>query len=996
MVLGSIASFVAAVAGMYRLSRVCFGPLVGPGRGAAAPQPLLHREPRGQGYLDISYLALIIWAVVLEAERPRRGTPVFLLLAAAGLLRPDAWVMAGAYWLWCSWRADNRDPPSLPGPGGDRAARVGRHGRDRDRQPAVLADGDRRASPRNWNAPRAWRASIASLWEYGVRIDKLPVVLGALIGIPLAIWMAPRRALVPLAAFGVLRLRVPGQGAVGASVVDRYLIGAATMLLPFCAVSIGRLVDAGARIGAAPRVDSRRRGAGPVRHAGMSCATSASRVCAPRSPTTRNSTRAWPRRWPRRRWPSICARCHLLSLPDNKLIPDARWIQDTVGQKDIIARSQARSEAAKGSDAAAAAPAGAAPWRSTRSAARSSWRRSWTSATTRSTRSRCRAPVSSTRAATTRCMRTAESAGAAGGRAERRWAWAGLAVILAAGLGLRLWGVRQGLPYVYNIDEATHFVPKAVEMFQHGLDPHYFANPPAFTYLLHVMYAVWYGGGAGAQRAAELNPTELYTLARVASALLGTASLWLLYVTGARLFSRAAGLLAAAILAVAFLPVFYSHLAVNDVPTLAPVTLALLGAAGVLRRGSVLDYALAGAGLGLACASKYTAGIVILPVVAAAAARWRLSGALRRTRERRRADPRRGPRARRVPDREPVLADRLLQLPQRTRPPVQAVRRSPGQARRAAQRRPGLLPVDAHLGPGLAAGPGGAGRRDSHLAPRRARRVDARARTADLPRVHGAAGPLLRALAAADLPDPRPARGVLRAARSRAPAPGVCAAGRHGCALAGAAVLVAALLAQGLIYSVHSGLVLSRADTRALTRSWMAANIPAGSHIVAEPISPGPVGARRTRSAGPPALPLVQVPVPDLADHAVRRPVRDPAPGRDRGLRADPQPAAAGLLHRPRLLLGAHGLNRVRAGLRRPGGRAECRRLLPRARTRGTAGVLRLALPRGRGLGRRSASTGALTTTRWPIRGRGRGSRSTGCTAAAAPPERDPGRAGLS
>ena len=30
-----------------------------------------------QGYLDISYVALIVWAVVLEVERPRRGTPVF-------------------------------------------------------------------------------------------------------------------------------------------------------------------------------------------------------------------------------------------------------------------------------------------------------------------------------------------------------------------------------------------------------------------------------------------------------------------------------------------------------------------------------------------------------------------------------------------------------------------------------------------------------------------------------------------------------------------------------------------------------------------------------------------------------------------------------------------------------------------------------------------------------------------------------------------------------
>ena len=61
-----------------------------------------------QGYLDISYVALIVWAVVLEVERPRRGRSVLLVLAAAGLLRPDAWVLAGVYWLWCAWGADNR------------------------------------------------------------------------------------------------------------------------------------------------------------------------------------------------------------------------------------------------------------------------------------------------------------------------------------------------------------------------------------------------------------------------------------------------------------------------------------------------------------------------------------------------------------------------------------------------------------------------------------------------------------------------------------------------------------------------------------------------------------------------------------------------------------------------------------------------------------------------------------------------------------------------
>jgi 4-amino-4-deoxy-L-arabinose transferase-like glycosyltransferase len=67
--------------------------------------------------------------------------------------------------------------------------------------------------------------------------------------------------------------------------------------------------------------------------------------------------------------------------------------------------------------------------------------------------------------------------------------------------------------------------------------------------------------------------------------------------------------------------------------------------------------------------------------------------------------------------------------------------------------------------------------------------------------------------------------------------------------LAGALValaIAAVLLTQGLIYGIHSGLVLSRADTRNLTRAWMVAHVPAGAAIVAEPVSPDE-WARETR-----------------------------------------------------------------------------------------------------------------------------------------------------
>src|SRR5579862_7383611 len=201
----------------------------------------------------------------------------------------------------------------------------------------------------------------------------------------------------------------------------------------------------------------------------------------------------------------------------------------------------------------------------------------------------------------------------------RRLPMHGLAVVLllVACLLLRLWGIKQGLPYSYNSDEATHFVPVAIGFFGHDLNPHYFLNPPGYSYLLYVVFELWFGSADAVRSAFTTDPTSVFVLARVVSAVLGTVAVWLTYLAGERFFNRTVGLLAAAILGVAFLPVFYSHLALNDVPTLAPVALSLYGSAGVVRFGRTRDYALAGLAVGVAAATKYTGGITLVCLLAA-------------------------------------------------------------------------------------------------------------------------------------------------------------------------------------------------------------------------------------------------------------------------------------------------------------------------------------------------------------------------------------------
>ena len=209
----------------------------------------------------------------------------------------------------------------------------------------------------------------------------------------------------------------------------------------------------------------------------------------------------------------------------------------------------------------------------------------------------------------------------------RRWDLrygAAVAGVLAVALGLRVWGVRSGLPWVYNVDEAQHFVPRAVAMLGGNLNPQYFGNPAAFTYVLAGLLELWFGGRDAVNHLYySADSSQIWVLARLTSGVLGTLAVWLLYLVGARLFDRRTGLLAAAVMAVAFLPVAYGKLALNDAPTLAPVCLSLWGTVGILRDGRRRDYAIAGLGLGLAAATKYTGGIVVLPLVAAALSRVR-------------------------------------------------------------------------------------------------------------------------------------------------------------------------------------------------------------------------------------------------------------------------------------------------------------------------------------------------------------------------------------
>src|SRR3954471_12174857 len=100
MVFLSEASFVVLCAGLYQLGRRAFTPLVGLAAAAILCTRFDFPFLAARAYIDIPYLALVIWAAALELERPRRGGIVWVLLTCAGLLRPEAWLLLGLYFLW--------------------------------------------------------------------------------------------------------------------------------------------------------------------------------------------------------------------------------------------------------------------------------------------------------------------------------------------------------------------------------------------------------------------------------------------------------------------------------------------------------------------------------------------------------------------------------------------------------------------------------------------------------------------------------------------------------------------------------------------------------------------------------------------------------------------------------------------------------------------------------------------------------------------------------
>ena len=211
---------------------------------------------------------------------------------------------------------------------------------------------------------------------------------------------------------------------------------------------------------------------------------------------------------------------------------------------------------------------------------------------------------------------------------KHRWI-IGIALVTALALGLRLWGIEWGLPnalhfYSYHTDETrilgvSRPGPDGLNLFAGQFLPHFYNYGSLQLYLINIAVSI-----VSAYMPAGHAPTGFthllyvdYLVGRLLTVAMGTGTVWALWAFGRRVYSEAAGLTGALLLALTPLHAQHSHFMTVDVPATFWVVLALLWSAKAhaTEGGGLRAIALAGCFAGFATATKYNCALVFLPVL---------------------------------------------------------------------------------------------------------------------------------------------------------------------------------------------------------------------------------------------------------------------------------------------------------------------------------------------------------------------------------------------
>ncbi len=205
-----------------------------------------------------------------------------------------------------------------------------------------------------------------------------------------------------------------------------------------------------------------------------------------------------------------------------------------------------------------------------------------------------------------------------------RWHAVGLGLIVAAGAALRFWNIGAGYPYRIGVDEPV-IAERAIAILKTGdFHPHFFDYPGFYIYTQAIVAVVRFLTGAMNGQWISLDqfhPEHLFLWTRSLNALLGTVTILVVYRAGLRWGPRVA-LVGAGLMAVWLNHVRESHFALTDVPLTLLTALVLVLSLRALETGRLASFVAAGAGVGLAAATKYNGAVaLVVPLLAAAASR---------------------------------------------------------------------------------------------------------------------------------------------------------------------------------------------------------------------------------------------------------------------------------------------------------------------------------------------------------------------------------------
>ena len=203
-----------------------------------------------------------------------------------------------------------------------------------------------------------------------------------------------------------------------------------------------------------------------------------------------------------------------------------------------------------------------------------------------------------------------------------------LACIVMLALGVRLYGIGWGAPFVYSPDERWEG-GCAMRMVATGdLHPHFFLKPSVFIYSQAVVFSlVQYMTDTpvyeevrcrgGPSPALPRSAFPYFYWGRFTAAVIGGLSVLIVYAIGQRLYNPGVGLWAAFFLCISPLHVKESHYAAVDVPVTFMLLLAFLFTVRAFQAGERKDWVLASLFAGFAASTKYPGGLIVLSCVVA-------------------------------------------------------------------------------------------------------------------------------------------------------------------------------------------------------------------------------------------------------------------------------------------------------------------------------------------------------------------------------------------